>query len=105
MLVHVDNLVFPVDFVVIDMKGDTRGSAIIGQPFLATVNALVDIETDELSLKLNKENVVFNVYEWTLYVEDMKTCYRLEEKGTKVDKGENEVGLIDMRVSLAPDMP
>lgn len=63
VLVNVDGLVFPVDFMVIDMKGDTRGSFIHGCPFLATGKALIDVQTSELSLKFNKENMVFNVYE------------------------------------------
>lgn len=49
--------------------------------------------------------MLFNVYEWTPYVADLETCYRFEEKGSNIDKGENEGGLINMRVSLAPDMP
>lgn len=49
VLVHVDGLVFPTNFVVADMKGDTSGSVILGRPFLATEKALIDLETDELS--------------------------------------------------------
>lgn len=48
---------------------------------------------------------MFNVYGWTPYVEGLETCYRLEEKGRKVDKGENEGELTDVRVSLASDVP
>lgn len=63
MLVHIDGLVFPANFMVIDMKGDIGGSIILKRPFLDIGKALIDVEIDELSLKLNKENVVFNVYE------------------------------------------
>lgn len=42
VLVHVDNLVFPADFVVIDMKGDSGGSVILGHPFLAIGRDLID---------------------------------------------------------------
>lgn len=73
VLLHVDGFVFPSKFMVIDMKGDIRGSFILGRPFLATGKALIDMETGELSLKFNKEKVVFNVYEWTPYVEDLET--------------------------------
>lgn len=57
------------------MKGDTGGSVILGCPFLETGKALIDVETIELSLKFNKENVMLNVYEQTPYVDDMETCY------------------------------
>lgn len=78
MLVHVDGLTFPAYFVVIDMKGDSGGSVVLGCQFLATGKEKIDVETGELILKFNKENVVFNVYEWTPYMEDLETCYRLE---------------------------
>ncbi|XP_050875054.1 uncharacterized protein LOC127078665 [Lathyrus oleraceus] len=104
MLVHIDGLVFPADFVVINMKEDSVGSFILGHPFLATGKALIDVETDELVLKFNKEKVVFNMYEWRLYMDDLKTCYQLEEKGSKDDKGNKESELTGVRVSLVPDM-
>ena len=66
MLVRVDGLTFPVDFVVIDMKGDSGGSVILERSFLATENTKIDVETTELVLKFNKEKVVFNAYEWIL---------------------------------------
>ncbi|KAI5392578.1 hypothetical protein KIW84_077105 [Lathyrus oleraceus] len=42
VLVHVDGLTFPAEFVVIDMKNDSEGSMILGRPFLATGK---DLET------------------------------------------------------------
>ncbi|XP_050916478.1 uncharacterized protein LOC127131608 [Lathyrus oleraceus] len=105
VLVYVDGLVFPADFVVIDMKGDSRGSVILECRFLATGKALIDMETCELILKFNKEKVVFNVYEWTPYMDDLETYYQMEEKGSKDNKGKKESELIGVRVSLEPDMP
>ncbi|XP_050908483.1 uncharacterized protein LOC127122138 [Lathyrus oleraceus] len=90
VLVNVDGLVFPADFMVVNMKGDTGGSIILGRPFLATRKALIDVEIRELSLKFNKEKMVFNVYEWTPYVDDLDTCYQIEEKGGKFNKGKNK---------------
>ncbi|XP_050878252.1 uncharacterized protein LOC127082072 [Lathyrus oleraceus] len=104
-LIHVDGLVFPADFVVIDMKRDSGGSVILGHPFLATGKALIDVETGELVLKFNKEMMVFNVYEWTPYVDDLETCYQLEEKDSKIDKGRKTRELTGVMVYLAPNMP
>ncbi|XP_050918938.1 uncharacterized protein LOC127136424 [Lathyrus oleraceus] len=86
MLVHVDGLTFPADFVVIYMKNDSEGSVILERPFLATGNAKIDVETGELILKFNKEKMVFNAYQSKPYVEDLDTCYQLEEKGSGVHK-------------------
>lgn len=87
MLVHVDALVFPTDFMVMDMKGKSKGSVILRRPFMATGITKIDVETSELILKFNKEKVTFKVYDWTPYVYDLDTCYYIEKKGSKVDKG------------------
>ncbi|XP_050878579.1 uncharacterized protein LOC127082386 [Lathyrus oleraceus] len=104
VLVHVDGLTFPVDFVVIDMKNNSKGSVILGRPFLATGRAKIDVETTELILKFNKENMVFNAYQWKPYVEDIGTCYKLKEKGNKVHKRMRKRVFIGVRVSLALDV-
>lgn len=104
VLVHVDGLVFPTYFLVLDTKGDSGGSVILGRSFLATEKALIDADTGELVLKFNKEKVIFNVYDWTQYVEDLDTCYHLEERGSKVDKGKETSELTDVWVFLASDI-
>ncbi|XP_076949120.1 uncharacterized protein LOC143621646 [Bidens hawaiensis] len=43
LLVKVDNLVFPVDFVVLDMEADERVPITLGHPFLRTARALFDV--------------------------------------------------------------
>lgn len=60
---------------------------------METGKAKIDVETCELILKFNKEKVVFKVYDWTPYVEDLDTCYYLEKKGNKVDKGMKKMNL------------
>lgn len=49
MLVHVDELVFPIDFVVLYTKGDSRESIILGRSFLETGKAKIDVENGDLS--------------------------------------------------------
>lgn len=71
VLVPVDGLTFPAYFVVIYMKNESEGSVILERPLLATGKAKIDVETGELILKFNKENVVFNAYQWTPYMEDI----------------------------------
>lgn len=100
MLVHVDGLVFPTNFLVVDIKGDTSDSMILGFPFLVIGKALIYMETTKLNLKFNKEKLVFNVYERTSYVDDLETCYQMEENGSKVDKGKKKGKLFDTRAPL-----
>lgn len=85
ILVHVDGLVFHVDFVVLDAKGSSGGSVILGQPFLETGEAKIDVETSELILKVNKKKVVFKVFDWEPCEEKFETFYHLEARGSKRD--------------------
>ena len=55
VLVHVDGLVFPADFMVVDSKGYICGSLVLRHLFLVTWKELIDLETCELSLNLNNE--------------------------------------------------
>ncbi|XP_038687526.1 uncharacterized protein LOC119986907 [Tripterygium wilfordii] len=44
VLVKVDKLVFPADFIVLDMEEDVDTPIILGRPFLATGRTLIDVE-------------------------------------------------------------
>ena len=44
VLIKVGKFIFPVDFVVMDMEEDTQVPLILGRPFLATGDALIDIK-------------------------------------------------------------
>ncbi|XP_070019610.1 uncharacterized protein [Nicotiana sylvestris] len=61
VLVQVGKFVFPADFVILDCQVDEEIPIILGRPFLATRRALVDCETRELKMRLNDEEVIFNV--------------------------------------------
>nr|XP_016463329.1 PREDICTED: uncharacterized protein LOC107786376 [Nicotiana tabacum] len=57
----VGNFVFPTDFVILDCQVDEEIPIILGRPFLATGRALIDCETRELKMRLNNEEITFNV--------------------------------------------
>ncbi|XP_009789820.1 uncharacterized protein [Nicotiana sylvestris] len=61
VLVQVEKFVFPTDFVILDCQVDEEIPLILGRPFLATGRALIDCETEELKMRLNDEEVIFNV--------------------------------------------
>ncbi|XP_076917602.1 uncharacterized protein LOC143577737 [Bidens hawaiensis] len=61
MLVKIDNFVFPVDFVILDMDEDKNVPLILGCPFLATARALIDICTCRLTLRVGDEEVTFDI--------------------------------------------
>ncbi|XP_057747114.1 uncharacterized protein LOC130966343 [Arachis stenosperma] len=52
VLVKVENLYLPADFVILDTEKDRDAPIIFRRPFLAIVKALIDVEKGELVLRL-----------------------------------------------------
>ncbi|MCI12218.1 hypothetical protein A2U01_0033321, partial [Trifolium medium] len=52
VLVKIKDMAFPVDFVIIDIEEDADIPIILGRPFLATSRAVIDMEKEELTLRM-----------------------------------------------------
>ncbi|XP_070040041.1 uncharacterized protein [Nicotiana tomentosiformis] len=61
VLVQVGKFVFPAYFVILDCRVDEEILIILGSPFLATGKALIDCETGEIKMRLNDEEITFNM--------------------------------------------
>ncbi|KAK4731214.1 hypothetical protein R3W88_024202 [Solanum pinnatisectum] len=61
VLVKVESFIFPTDFVILDCEVDFEVPIILGRPFLAIGRSLVDIEKGLMKLRLNNEEVTFNI--------------------------------------------
>nr|XP_009785896.1 PREDICTED: uncharacterized protein LOC104234094 [Nicotiana sylvestris] len=61
LLIQVGKFVFPAYFVILDCKVDEEISIILERPFLATGRGLIHCETRELKMRLNDEEIIFNV--------------------------------------------
>nr|GEZ95215.1 reverse transcriptase domain-containing protein [Tanacetum cinerariifolium] len=59
--VKVGSFHFPVDFVVVDFDADPRVLLILGRSFLKTGKALIDVFEGELTLRVGKEAITFNL--------------------------------------------
>ena len=62
VLMNVGNLMFPVDFVVLDMEENEKVPIILGCSFLAIARALVNMEKGELILCLEDKHVSFTIF-------------------------------------------
>jgi hypothetical protein len=49
----------PVDFVVLDMHPDSRVSLLLGQPFLSTANARINVGRGEITFEINGKEEKF----------------------------------------------
>ncbi|XP_062100923.1 uncharacterized protein LOC133806853 [Humulus lupulus] len=74
VLVKVDKFIFPADFIVLEMEEDANIPIILGRPFLAIGKAQIDVQKGELKLRVQNEEVTFNVFSAI----DIPTCYRVD---------------------------
>lgn len=63
VLVKVDKFLLPADFIVLDMEEDKDILIILGRPFLAMGRASIDLQEGTLPLRVQDEQVTFQVYE------------------------------------------
>ncbi|XP_070008596.1 uncharacterized protein [Nicotiana sylvestris] len=78
VLVQVGKFVFHADFVILDCQVDEEIPLILGRPFLATGRALIDCETGELKMRLNDEEVIFNVQQSMRRPSEYANCSLVE---------------------------
>ncbi|XP_075111637.1 uncharacterized protein LOC142181892 [Nicotiana tabacum] len=78
VLVQVGKFVFPADFVILDYQIDEEIHIILGRPFLATGRALIDCKTGELKMRLNDEEVIFNVQQSMRRPNEYANCSLVE---------------------------
>ncbi|GKC99103.1 reverse transcriptase domain-containing protein, partial [Tanacetum coccineum] len=61
---------FPADFVVVDFEPDPRVPLILGRCFLKTNHALIDVYEGEITLRVGKEAITFNLDQTSKYTAD-----------------------------------
>ena len=62
VLVKVDKFIFLVDLIVLDMEEDKEIPYILGRPFLATGEALMNVQKGELKLRALEDEITFHVF-------------------------------------------
>ncbi|GJU79945.1 MAK10-like protein [Tanacetum coccineum] len=60
VLVEVAEHVFPVDFVILDIKENEKRPFLLGTPFLTTVKAIIKFNTSTITLRSGKSKVSFH---------------------------------------------
>lgn len=61
VLVKVDDLLFPTDFVILDIPEDSKTQLLLGNMFLEIGRALIDMELGELILRVDKKSYLQSV--------------------------------------------
>ena len=60
------------------MEEDQEIPLILGWSFLFTGRALIDVQRSELTLRVNEDEVMFNIYCALKFQEEPHTCNRIE---------------------------
>nr|GEY54786.1 reverse transcriptase domain-containing protein [Tanacetum cinerariifolium] len=84
VFVKVGTFHFPVDFVVVDFDADPRVPLIIERSFQKTEKALIDVYEGELTLRVGKEAITFNLDKTSRYSANYN------------DMTANQINVIDM---------
>ncbi|GKF82652.1 reverse transcriptase domain-containing protein, partial [Tanacetum coccineum] len=103
--VKVGKFHFPANFVVVDFDNDPRVPLILGRSFLKTGHALIDVYKGELTLRVGKEAVTFNLDQTLRYSSnyDDMTANRIDVIEMACEEYSQEVlGFSDMIVSSNP---
>jgi hypothetical protein len=98
VLVKVDKLIFPADFVILDFEEDKKIPIILGRPFLATGRALIDVQKGELTMRVSNQKVIFNVFKAMKFPTEEEECFSLK----MVDTGQRKE--FDQLLSKNSDM-
>src|SRR3954468_19087124 len=78
VLVKVDKFIFPIDLIVLDMEEDKSIPLILGRPFLATAQTLIDVAGGKLILRVGDEKVEFNIFNSMKYPMDINSCCSID---------------------------
>ncbi|XP_057790856.1 uncharacterized protein LOC131007965 [Salvia miltiorrhiza] len=81
VLVKVNDLIFPVDFYIVDMDDSASAKQsliLLGRPFMKTAKAKIDVDSGMLSLEFDGDVVTFNIFEAMKHVEDPESVFMID---------------------------
>ncbi|KAL5554372.1 hypothetical protein UlMin_041773 [Ulmus minor] len=87
VLVQVNEMVFLVDFYVIDMCEDANSKAaplLLGRPFMKIARTKIDVHNGTLTMEFDGESISFNIFEAMRYPSDIHSCFTIDVVDTLV---------------------
>ncbi|CAN6579504.1 unnamed protein product [Malus baccata var. baccata] len=81
VLVQVNELIFPVDFFVLEMEHDPMPTAlplILGRPFLRTARMKIDVYDGTLTMEIDGESVKFKIFNAMRYPSELESCLSID---------------------------
>ncbi|GJV92630.1 hypothetical protein Tco_1540443 [Tanacetum coccineum] len=92
VLIKIDKFILPIDFVILDMRKDSRILTILGRPFLATARAMIDVFNKKITLRIGSEEVIFDIDQSMKKpcMEDDE-CYEIDDLDTVIQSATQEL--------------
>ncbi|GJS72089.1 putative laccase [Tanacetum coccineum] len=92
VLIKIDIFVLPIDFVILDMREDSRILIILGRPFLATARAMIDVFNKKITLRVGSGEVIFDVDQSMKkpHTEEDE-CYGIDDLDTVIQSAAQEL--------------
>ncbi|GJR66256.1 retrovirus-related pol polyprotein from transposon TNT 1-94 [Tanacetum coccineum] len=92
ILIKIDKFIFLVDFVILDIREDSKIPIILGSPFLATARPMIDVFNKKITLRVGNEEVIFDVDQSTKRPppEDDE-CYGIDSLDTTINSKTQEL--------------
>jgi len=78
VLVKVNKLYLPTDFIILGMEKNREVPIILGRALLAIDNILIDIQHGKLTLRVQNDEVTFNVFGAMKYLMDNEDCFHID---------------------------
>jgi hypothetical protein len=78
VLVKVNKFMFSINFVVMDIEEDDDVPLILGRPFMKTVRMMIDIDDRIMKVRVQDEDVIFNLWEAMKHPKDKDVCFKLD---------------------------
>ncbi|KAK9132318.1 hypothetical protein Scep_011846 [Stephania cephalantha] len=82
VLVKVDRFMFPCDFVVLDFEKGENVPLKLGRTFLATAQALIDVVSGEITLRVGSESSVLKICKDFQQLKAHQPCHTIKEINT-----------------------
>ncbi|XP_075103703.1 uncharacterized protein LOC142178272 [Nicotiana tabacum] len=97
MLVKVDKFVFPIDFIVLEMKECPDELIILGGPFLATGKAIIDVHQGQLILRFDEERIIFDMQKILRFSGDKtpSSCFSIDMLNYLTDEFKDDQLILD----------
>jgi len=86
VLIRVKHMVFPADFMVMDVDEDHEVPVILGRPFMSTASCIIDMGRKTLEMGFEDQKINFDLFKENKPVPEHNVCLQVMEVEEEVLK-------------------